>query len=86
MWYFLYAFETYFICFIWVPDANSDVFFVHEMVVSPVVVQLPGLYNISFDGVAAREIEKLVIDVQIGLQNASTAEVERVYPVETEFM
>lgn len=69
-------------CFLFfeVPNEFADPIFVHSLVVSPLPIRLPGEYNVSFDAVVSSYVNELVIDTEIGWQNLSTGDMEKVYP------
>lgn len=60
--------------------------YVHELVITPLPVHLPGTFNISFDAVMNIHAPELFIDVQVGVLNTTSGEVEHVYPVDRDYL
>ncbi|XP_060606651.1 uncharacterized protein LOC132758961 [Ruditapes philippinarum] len=62
------------------PNEFADPIYVHSLIVSPLPIRLPGVYNVSFDAVVSSYIDELVIEVDIGWRNRTSGEMEKVFP------
>ncbi|XP_052792814.1 uncharacterized protein LOC128226796 [Mya arenaria] len=68
------------------PDVNNDIVVVHELGIFPITIRLPGQYNVTVNATIGKRIDHLMIDVQVGLENHTTGEIDLVYPLDDQYL